>query len=82
MEIIEFRMPKFEETSDAAVIVEWLKKPGDSVQKGEPLVEVETEKFTHPIEAPMDAVVVTLEAEEGVEAAVGTLLATLRPSGD
>ncbi len=72
-------MPKFEETSDSAIIVQWLKKPGDTVMKGEELVEVETEKFTHPIEAPIDALVLTLNVEEGTEVDVGTLLATLQP---
>lgn len=82
MELIEFRMPKFEETSDAAVVVEWLKQPGDTVARGEDLLEVETEKFTHAIESPLDAVVVSIAVEAGVEAEVGTVLAVLRVPGD
>ena len=51
----------------------------DGVAQGENLVEVETEKFTHPIEAPVDAIIETLLVEEGMEVEVGAVLATLRP---
>lgn len=81
MSDMELRLPKFEETSDETIIVAWLKKVGDSVAKDEPLLEVETEKFTHPILAPADATVVSIEAQEGDELEVGALLAVLRPLG-
>jgi pyruvate/2-oxoglutarate dehydrogenase complex dihydrolipoamide acyltransferase (E2) component len=77
--ILKFHMPKFEETSDSATIVKWLKQPGDRIGKGEALAEVETEKFTHPIESPVDGIIVELLLKEGEEAEIGALLATFKP---
>ena len=80
LNLFNFAMPKFEETSDSATIVKWLKQPGQAIAKGEVLVEVETEKFTHPIECPIAATVVELLIAEGEEVDVGVLLATLQPT--
>jgi len=45
-------MPKMSFVVDEATILEWLKQPGDEVTKGEPLLEVESEKATVEIESP------------------------------
>lgn len=76
---MELCMPKFEETSESAVVVKWLKKPGDTVAQGEAVVEVETEKFSHPVESPIDAVVRELRVDEGSDVEVGAVLAILDP---
>lgn len=72
-------MPKFEETSESAVIVAWLKAPGDAVSQGEPVVDVETEKFSHPVESPIDGVLKEIRAAEGEDVAVGAVLAVITP---
>lgn len=77
---MELCMPKFEETADSAVLVSWHKKPGDAVSSGEALAEVETEKFSHPIEAPCDAVLTEIRVDAGQEVVVGAVLAILEPT--
>lgn len=77
---MELCMPKFEETSDAAVIVKWLKQPGEAVAAGEAVVEVETEKFSHPVESPVAGTVTELRVDEGAEVEVGAVLAIIEPA--
>ena len=77
---MELCMPKFEETSDSAVVVVWHKQPGDSVARGEAIAEVETEKFSHPVEAPCDAVLREIRAAAGESVEVGAVLAILEPT--
>ena len=45
-------MPALEMTQESGRLVAWLKRDGESVNKGEPLMEVETDKVTIEIEAP------------------------------
>ncbi|VWX61681.1 hypothetical protein VARIO8X_50330 [Burkholderiales bacterium 8X] len=73
-------MPKFEETADSAVLVSWHKQAGDTVAQGEALAEVETEKFSHPIEAPCNAVLREIRVVAGEEVEVGAVLAILEPT--
>jgi pyruvate dehydrogenase E2 component (dihydrolipoamide acetyltransferase) len=55
-------------------VVQWFKKEGDSVKKGEPLVEVLSEKVTYDVEAPASGVLRKIVAAEGVDVPVaGTL---------
>ncbi len=58
-------------TSTKAVVVQWLKRPGDSVKVGEPLVELETEKVTYELESPAEGVLLKVIAEKSVEVPVG-----------
>ena len=45
-------MPALELAQETGKVMRWLKAPGDPVRKGEPLVEIETDKVTVEIEAP------------------------------
>jgi len=74
---MELRLPKFEETAEEATIAKWLKQPGDAVVAGEPVVEIETEKFAHAVEAPAAGVMREHCVAEGDEVEVGSLLAIL-----
>ena len=49
---VEVTMPKFGLTMQEGTIQRYFKVPGDSVQAGEPLYEVETEKVLYEVEAP------------------------------
>jgi pyruvate/2-oxoglutarate dehydrogenase complex dihydrolipoamide acyltransferase (E2) component len=51
--------------SDEVKILRWLKRKGEAVQKGEPLVEVETDKVSVEIEAPASGRLSEVHAEEG-----------------
>ena len=49
-------MPRLSDSMEEATVLRWLKQPGDAVAKGEPLVEVETDKATVVYEAEVDGV--------------------------
>ncbi len=62
---------------EEATIVEWLKKEGDTVEKGEPIVEILTEKETVELEAPASGVLLKIIAEEAMELPVDTVIALI-----
>jgi pyruvate dehydrogenase E2 component (dihydrolipoamide acetyltransferase) len=59
-----------------AAVARWLKKTGDTVKRGEPLFEVETEKVATEVPAPADGVL-EIVVPEGRTVTIGTLLARL-----
>ena len=69
------RMPALGQTSDELRIISWLKKEGDLVEQGEPLLEVETDKVTLEVESFTSGILrkIVHQADEVVE--VGTLIA-------
>ena len=58
-------------------VVQWFKKEGERVEKGEPVVEVLSEKVTYDVEAPAAGVLRSILAEEGVDVPVGATLAVI-----
>ena len=58
-------MPTFGQTEGEAVIVRWLKAPGEFVKADEPLLEVESEKATLEVPAPAEGVLMRILAEAG-----------------
>ena len=58
-------MPKLGETMTKGKIVKWLKREGDAVEEGEPLLEVETEKVVFEVSAPVDGAIRKIVALEG-----------------
>jgi pyruvate dehydrogenase E2 component (dihydrolipoamide acetyltransferase) len=60
-----------------AVIVAWLKRPGDEFVRGEPLIEVETDKATVVYEAESDGLLAEILVDEGDAAALGAPIARL-----
>lgn len=73
----ELKMPELKPEMKSAVLCSWLKQPGESFQKGEPLYEVETEKVVSQIAATEDGSMVEQLVEEGDEVEVGTALAEI-----
>jgi len=73
----ELTMPKLSDSMAEAIIVRWLKSPGDAFARGEALIEVETDKATVVYEAESDGTLDTIVVPEGGTAAVGQLIATL-----
>jgi pyruvate dehydrogenase E2 component (dihydrolipoamide acetyltransferase) len=63
-------------------VLRWLKAEGDEVTRGEPLMEVETDKVTVEIEAPADGLLATLRAPEGAEVPVGEIVAVIAAPGE
>lgn len=72
-------MPKWGLAMKAGRVVHWLKRPGETVRQGEPLVEIESEKATNDVEAPASGVVRWLGVEEDDMAPVGAPLAVIAP---
>ena len=70
-------MPRLSLTMKEGTVVQWFKKEGDAVNKGEPLVEVLTEKVTYDIEAPVSGVLRKILALEGVEVPVAEVLGVI-----
>lgn len=73
-------MPALEMAQETGKLIAWLKKEGQSVSKGEPLLEIETDKAIMEIESPGDGVLRGIKAQEGAEIPVGQTIAwILRP---
>ncbi len=74
-------MPKLSDSMADAVIVRWLKAPGDAFARGEGLIEVETDKATVVYEAESDGTLDSILAPEGATVAIGEPIATLGNGG-
>ncbi|HEY7206854.1 MAG TPA: transketolase C-terminal domain-containing protein [Gaiellaceae bacterium] len=81
-QLVEIAMPKLSDSMEEATVLAWLKQPGDAVQRGEPLVEVETDKATVVYEAETDGVLHELVVGEGETAVLGSVIARLRVAGE
>jgi pyruvate dehydrogenase E2 component (dihydrolipoamide acetyltransferase) len=77
---VDILMPKLSDNMEEGLIIRWLKGPGDAVEKGEPLVEVETEKADVEVEATESGTLGEITVAEGSRAAVGAVLAVMAPS--
>lgn len=77
----ELTMPKLSDSMADAVIVKWLKSPGEAFQRGEALLEVETDKATVVYEAETDGALQAILVPEGGSASVGQPIATLDAAG-
>ena len=73
----ELTMPKLSDSMADAVIVRWLKSAGDAFERGEGLIEVETDKATVVYEAESDGPLASILVPEGATVAVGEPIATL-----
>ena len=67
-------------TSTKAIVVRWLKREGDRVKVGEPLVELETEKVSYELESPFSGTLIKLLAHEKAEVPVGDPLCEIAES--
>jgi len=74
-------MPQLGETVTEGVVTKWHKKVGDAVKADEMLFDVETDKVSTEIPAPVAGVIAEILVEEGVTAKVGAPLAVIRESG-
>ena len=75
-------MPALEMAQETGKIVSWVKKEGDTVSKGEILLEVETDKAVVEIEAQADGVLAGVKSHEGDVVPVGTTIAWLVVPGE
>ncbi len=76
----EITLPRLGQGMESGVIVRWLKQEGDSVSKGEPLYELDTDKVTQEVEAEVDGVLQKIVVAEG-EVDVGATIAVIETNG-
>jgi pyruvate dehydrogenase E2 component (dihydrolipoamide acetyltransferase) len=65
-----------------ASVLRWLKREGDSVQVGEAVVELETEKVSYELESPIAGTLLKILAEESAQVPVGGKLCHSGQEGD
>lgn len=78
----EFRMPSLGADMAAGTLVEWMKRPGDRVERGEVIAAVETQKGAIEIECFESGTLDRLLVEVGQRVPVGTPLAIIRGEGE
>ena len=77
----EVNMPKLSDTMEEGTVLEWKKKDGDEVHKGDILAEVESDKATFDLEAEDDGVLKII-VPNGVPAKIGAPIASIGAAGD
>jgi pyruvate dehydrogenase E2 component (dihydrolipoamide acetyltransferase) len=78
----EVIMPALGMAQETGRVLRWLKAEGDAVAKGEPLMEVETDKVTVEIEAPADGLLAGVRAQAGSDVPVGQAVALILAPGE
>lgn len=75
-------MPALGMAQTTGIVVQWKKQAGDQVAKGEPLLDVETDKAVVEVEAPASGTLASISAEAGAEVPVGTAIAVILGPGE
>jgi pyruvate dehydrogenase E2 component (dihydrolipoamide acetyltransferase) len=78
--MIEFQMPSLGADMEDGILIEWKKKPGDVVKRGDIIAEVETQKGLIEIEVFDEGTIAELLIQEGTKVPVGTKMALIQPS--
>src|SRR5205814_8188801 len=81
MPVVEIRIPQLGEGLQEARIVRFLKQPGDSVARDEPIYEMETDKAVMEIESPTAGVLASWEAKEDDVLPIGAVIGKISSDG-
>ncbi|MCP4023162.1 MAG: biotin/lipoyl-binding protein [Desulfobacteraceae bacterium] len=79
---VEIVMPKLGLTMTEGLIIEWKVKEGDSVNKGDILFVLETEKVTFEVEVPETAILAKIVVQKDMTAAIGEIVCYLAKEGE
>lgn len=82
MATIDIKVPPLGESVTEATVAKWLKKEGDSVKMADLLVELETDKVTLEINAPVSGVLSQIKINEGSTVKVGDILGVMDEGGE
>ena len=74
---VEIKVPTLGESVSEATVGKWFKKPGDAIKVDEPIVELETDKVSIEVNAPVSGALVEILFSEGTDVEVGALLGTI-----
>src|SRR5271154_5611938 len=77
----EVVMPRLSDSMEEGTVLKWLKADGDEVQRGDELVEIETDKAAMVYEAALDGVL-QIVAPEGATLPIGTVIAYVGGGGE
>ncbi len=80
--MIEVKLPRIDEDHNESSIVFWHKQVGDAIQKGDVLVEVQTEKAVTEIDADSDGIMNEIIVKRGEVASVGDIICTIDQEGN
>ena len=75
-------MPALEMAQETGKLLAWRKKEGDHVSKGEPLLDIETDKAVVEVESPADGILAGIKASEGSDIPVGQTIAWIVAPGE
>jgi 2-oxoglutarate dehydrogenase E2 component (dihydrolipoamide succinyltransferase) len=75
-------MPQMGESIVEGTITKWLKKPGDKIQRDEPLFEISTDKVDAEIPAPASGILQEIKVSEGTTVGVNTVVGTIAAAGE
>jgi pyruvate dehydrogenase E2 component (dihydrolipoamide acetyltransferase) len=75
-------MPALEMAQETGKLIAWRKNEGDRVTKGEPLLEIETDKAVVEVEAPADGILAGIKAAAGADIPVGQTIAWIVAPGE
>jgi len=76
------KMPKLGLSMQKGTIVKWLFKEGERVEKGEPLLEIETEKIVNEVESPISGILLKIYVHEGETAPILAPLGVIGKIGE
>ncbi len=80
--LVNVVMPQGGQDLEVGLVVEWLKKEGDPVHKGELLVHVETEKISLDVESPTDGILRKIVVPGGTETAILSVIGIIATAGE
>jgi pyruvate dehydrogenase E2 component (dihydrolipoamide acetyltransferase) len=75
-------MPALEMAQETGKLVSWLRKEGDTVAKGQPLLEIETDKAVLEVDSPADGVLAGIKVQPGTDVPVGETIAWIVAPGE
>jgi 2-oxoglutarate dehydrogenase E2 component (dihydrolipoamide succinyltransferase) len=78
---VEIKVPEMGESIVEATVARWIKREGDAVKAGEPVVELETDKVNLEVAAETDGVLGKIVHGEGEDVKIGDVLAVIEPPG-
>ena len=79
---IDVVMPQMGESITEGTLTKWLKKPGDTVARDEPLFEISTDKVDAEIPSPAAGTLGEIKVQEGATVGVGTVVCAINDSGN
>ncbi|MBM7600240.1 2-oxoglutarate dehydrogenase E2 component (dihydrolipoamide succinyltransferase) [Virgibacillus halotolerans] len=78
----EIKIPELAESITEGTIAEWLVKKGDKIEKGDPVVELETDKVNVEVNSDYAGVITEIVSEEGVDVEVGDVIGKIDENGE